>query len=64
LPKDETCHFLAMDFDEAGWQDDITTVREVCAEFDIPVAKERSIRLSWWIGSVCSNNGGKDYLIF
>jgi len=27
---DETCHFLAMDFDEAGWQDDVTTVREVC----------------------------------
>jgi hypothetical protein len=22
---DETCHFLAMDFDEAGWQDDVTT---------------------------------------
>lgn len=39
---DETCHFLAMDFDEAGWQDDITCVREVCEEFDIPVAVERS----------------------
>ena len=39
---DETCHFLAMDFDEAGWQDDVTTVREVCADFDIPVAVERS----------------------
>jgi superfamily II DNA or RNA helicase len=39
---DETCHFLAMDFDEAGWQADVTTVREVCAEFDIPVAVERS----------------------
>ena len=39
---DETCHFLAMDFDEAGWQDDVTTVREVCVEFDIPVAVERS----------------------
>lgn len=39
---DETCHFLAMDFDEAGWQDGVTTVREVCAEFDIPVAVERS----------------------
>ncbi|MCD6296981.1 MAG: DEAD/DEAH box helicase family protein [Deltaproteobacteria bacterium] len=39
---DETCHLLAMDFDEAGWQDDVTTVREVCTEFDIPVAAERS----------------------
>jgi superfamily II DNA or RNA helicase len=39
---DETCHFLAMDFDEACWQDDVITVREVCAEFYIPVAVERS----------------------
>ena len=39
---DETCHFLAMDFDKAGWQDDIATVKNVCAEFDIPVAVERS----------------------
>jgi superfamily II DNA or RNA helicase len=39
---DETCHFLAMDFDEACWQDDVITVREVCAEFYIPLAVERS----------------------
>ena len=39
---DETCHFLAMDFDEARWQNDVTTVREVRTEFDIPVAVERS----------------------
>jgi hypothetical protein len=38
----ETCHFLAIDFDEAGWQDDVTALREVCAEFDIPGAVERS----------------------
>jgi hypothetical protein len=25
---DETCHFLAMDFDEAGWQDDVTALRK------------------------------------
>ncbi|MEE4311376.1 MAG: hypothetical protein V2J62_05855 [candidate division KSB1 bacterium] len=39
---DETCHFLAIDFDEACWQEDVTAVREVCTEFDIPVAAERS----------------------
>ncbi len=27
--SDETCHFLAIDFDEAGWQDDVTALREV-----------------------------------
>ena len=42
LLLDETCHFLAMDFDEAYWQKDVTTVREVCVEFDVPVAVERS----------------------
>lgn len=43
---DETCHFLAMDFDEAGWQDDVTTVREVCAEFDIPRMRPKGV-LRW-----------------
>ena len=39
---DETCWFLAMDFDKAQWQEDISTVRDACIEFDIPVAIERS----------------------
>jgi hypothetical protein len=39
---DETCCFLAMDFDEADWQSDISVFREVCIEFNIPVAVERS----------------------
>jgi hypothetical protein len=39
---DETCRFLAMDFDEAGWQKDISVVRKVCTAFDIPFAVERS----------------------
>ncbi|MEJ2586451.1 MAG: DEAD/DEAH box helicase family protein [Deltaproteobacteria bacterium] len=39
---DETCNFMAMDFDQARWQDDVSKVREVCEEFEIPVAVERS----------------------
>jgi superfamily II DNA or RNA helicase len=39
---DETCCFLAMDFDEADWQKDISAVRDVCHEFMIPIAVERS----------------------
>ncbi|MEJ2642115.1 MAG: hypothetical protein P8010_21340, partial [Desulfosarcinaceae bacterium] len=35
---DQTCHFLAMDFDEADWQKDISVVRKVCTVFDIPFA--------------------------
>lgn len=40
--SDETCCFLAMDFDEADWQKDISVLRDVCVEFNIPVAVERS----------------------
>ena len=40
--SDETCYFLAMDFDDDGWQKDISIIRETCNEFGIPVAVERS----------------------
>ena len=39
---DETCWFLAIDFDDGEWQKDTSALRDVCAEFDIPVAVERS----------------------
>lgn len=39
---DETCCFLAIDFDDADWQKDISVLRDVCIEFSIPVAVERS----------------------
>jgi superfamily II DNA or RNA helicase len=40
--QDETCHFLAVDFDEADWQNDISVFRDICIELSIPVAVERS----------------------
>ncbi|RJQ79190.1 MAG: DEAD/DEAH box helicase [Desulfobacteraceae bacterium] len=39
---DETCCFLAMDFDKADWEKDISAVKEVCHEFMVPIAVERS----------------------
>lgn len=39
---DETCNLLAIDFDEKEWQKDIAAHRELCKEFDFPVAVERS----------------------
>ena len=39
---DETCCFLAMDFDEEDWLKDVSAVRDVCNEFEIPLAVERS----------------------
>ena len=40
--SDETTRFLAIDFDEKGWQEDVTAVRNICHQYDIPVAVERS----------------------
>jgi len=39
---DETCFFLAADFDKARWQDDIQAVRETCTALEIPYVVERS----------------------
>ncbi|KAA3655881.1 MAG: helicase, partial [Calditrichaeota bacterium] len=42
LLNDETCHFLVIDFDGQDWQADVTTIRKICLENNIPVAIERS----------------------
>ena len=42
LLSNETCWFLAIDFDDEGWQKDVTTLREVCSLIGVPVAIERS----------------------
>jgi superfamily II DNA or RNA helicase len=51
---DETCCFLAMDFDKTDWQKDISVFRDVCIEFNMPVAVERSR----------SGNGGHVWFFF
>ena len=42
LRQDEKCHFLAIDFDKDGWQQDVSTLKDVCTAFAVPVAIERS----------------------
>ena len=42
LLLDETCWFLAVDFDDGAWQEDIASFRETCRSRDVPVAIERS----------------------
>jgi superfamily II DNA or RNA helicase len=42
LLSNETCWLLAIDFDDDGWQKDVTTLREVCSLFGVLVAIERS----------------------
>jgi hypothetical protein len=36
LLPDETCLFLAIDFDEEKWEDDIKVFRSVCGTYNIP----------------------------
>lgn len=39
---DETCFFLAIDFDKQGWNDDVRVFMETCHRLDVPAALERS----------------------
>lgn len=52
--RDETCWFLAIDFDDGDWQKDISTLQDVCITFGISVVVERSR----------SGNGGHAWFFF
>jgi len=54
LLPDETCLFLAIDFDEENWQKDISVFRSVCKEQNVRIAIERSR----------SGNGAHAWLFF
>jgi len=54
LLPDETCLFLAIDFDEEKWQNDVSVFRSVCKDMNIPIAVERSR----------SGNGAHAWLFF
>ncbi len=42
LLTDETCWFLAADFDKTTWRDDVRAFLQTCADWNIPAALERS----------------------
>jgi hypothetical protein len=42
LLPDETCQFLAVDFDKKSWTADTAAFAEVCLRYQVPVAIERS----------------------
>ncbi len=54
LNKDETCSFLAVDFDKAAWKDDVSAFLEACDALDIEACLERSR----------SGNGGHVWIFF
>jgi hypothetical protein len=53
LRQDETRHFLAMDFDKDGWQQDVSTLRDVCTAFAVPVAINEAERQISPLAFVC-----------
>src|SRR5206468_3080012 len=54
LLADETCWFLAADFDKTTWEYDSLAFLETCRELDVPAVLERSR----------SGNGGHIWIIF
>jgi len=40
--RDETCYFLAVDFDKEDWVDNVFTFKETCVQEGVPVIIERS----------------------
>ncbi len=42
LLEDETCWFLAADFDKSSWKEDVAAFTETCRVVGVPVAIERS----------------------
>ncbi len=54
MSLDESCHFLAVDFDGKRWSDDATAYLEICARRGVPATLERSR----------SGNGGHIWLFF
>ncbi len=54
IREDDTCVFLAADFDGAGWRDDVAAYRDAARELGLEVAVERSR----------SGNGGHAWIFF
>lgn len=54
LLENETCWFLAVDFDKKEWQSDIAAFHETCRAYQIPAVIERSR----------SGNGGHVWIFF
>ena len=42
LLEDDSCYFLAIDFDEAEWREDVRAFVDSCADLGVPVAVETS----------------------
>ncbi|MFC1910002.1 hypothetical protein ACFLXC_01755 [Chloroflexota bacterium] len=42
LLPDDTCHFLAADFDKQSWMENITAFLETCHQMEVPAVIERS----------------------
>lgn len=59
LLEDDTCYFLAADFDEADWRDDSLAFMQSCEELGVPAAGNFAIR-QWGarLGVLCKPRFG------
>jgi len=39
LLQDETCWFLAADFDKSTWREDVQAYAKTCIEMNVPIAR-------------------------
>ena len=44
LLEDDTCHFLAIDFDETEWREDARAFMQSCTELDVPAAIDKGVK--------------------
>jgi len=54
---DETCWFLAADFDKGALIEDVQAFVQTCHRFDIPYAIGRSLKLT---GSILNSSAGPE----
>lgn len=53
LLKDETCWFIAVDFDKGSWREDVSAFRETRSNMGIPVANKGRLQNSWANRKMC-----------
>lgn len=54
LRDDDTCHFLAIDFDKKEWREDVQAIKQTCSAHSIPA----------YIGRSRSGNGAHMWMFF
>ena len=55
--EDDTCSFLAVDFDKGEWRDDVAAFTATCKSKEMPFAVDPSVSSSWPVAmSFCGSS--------